>query len=150
MNMKKIFFAGVAMKLLFVVAAMFLGGSNLFAQKTNEGVRDMIRQRLMQIFNLSREDLPPEISGSQNDNTYEDIPDQNDPLHSGGHGSGDVIYGSDDTIYDPETGTHVTYGEVIQRYYAKISGYLMGGETPEEIEAILNDYFAALLSGTQS
>ena len=34
MNMKKIFFAGVAMKVLLVVAAMLLGGANLFAQKT--------------------------------------------------------------------------------------------------------------------
>ena len=123
----------------------------LFAQQTNESVRDMIRNRLMQIFNLSREDLPPETQGSSPNNGEDPVnPRPDDTLHSGGHGSGDLILGGNDEIYDPETGTHVSYGEVIQRYWAKVSGHMLGTETPEEIEAILNDYFAALLSESKN
>ena len=77
------------------------------------------------------------------------IENDNNPSTDGGLGSGDAIYGSDDLIYDPDTNSYVTYGEVLNKYYAKIAELLLDGTlTEEEIEAV-NEYFATLYDGSK-
>lgn len=62
----------------------------------------------------------------------------------GGSGTGDVTYGSADQIYDPETGTYVKYGDLLNRYYA-MAAELMGTDrlTPDQ-EAAIERYFSTL------
>ena len=74
MNMKKIFFAGVAMKLLFVVAAMILGGSSLFAQKTGYVKTETIFKNIQAYKNaIAQVEKFAEEAQAQLDAEYEQI-----------------------------------------------------------------------------
>jgi len=79
----------------------------------------------------------------------DDDDDNDDPLQDGGIGSGDIVYGSDDQIYDPDTNENVKYGSVINEYYAKITEKLLDGNVSEELEKYISDYFASLYDGTE-
>ena len=123
-------------------------------QMVNEEVcKDTIFD-LMDIFGILDEQVPSEIiahliSGSIGEDGY-DKPDDDDdrPIHSGGLGSGEMIFGSDDTIYDPELDKYVTYGEVINKYYVKITEQLVDGNVSSSLEQLLVDYFAFLFDGS--
>ncbi len=124
--------------------------SALLLESTNESVRNTVVRRLLQIFGITEDELPvserPKDTGADgSDGDYDDNDDEE--LNSGGLGSGDMIYGSDDTVYDPESGEYLTYGEVIDRYFAKVSEHFMDGNVPEELEELISAYFAALYNG---
>ncbi len=128
--------------------------SALLIQYTNERVGDNATLRLMQIFGIKeseipKESIPSDTSVRENEGDY-DPEDNDDPLHSGGFGSGDMIFGSDDMIYDPELGKYVSYGEVINKYYAKISEQMVDGNLSDELEQLLSDYFASLFDGSKT
>jgi hypothetical protein len=125
--------------------------SALLLESTNEGVRNTVVRRLLQIFGIKEDELPaserPKDAGTgETDGDYDDK-DDDEGLNSGGLGSGDMVYGSDDTVYDPESGEYLTYGEVIDRYFAKVSEHFMDGNVPEELEELISAYFAALYNG---
>ncbi|MBE6618869.1 MAG: hypothetical protein E7626_03670 [Ruminococcaceae bacterium] len=129
--------------------------SAFILQYTNERVGDNATVRLMQIFGISESELPEESrpgnsSTKDDEGDYTPDDDDDDTLHSGGYGSGDMIYGSDDMIYDPELGKYVSYGEVINKYYAKISEQILDGNLSEELEQLLGDYFASLFDGSKA
>ena len=129
--------------------------SAFILQYTNERVGDNATARLMQIFGISESELPEESrpgnsSTKDDEGDYTPDDDDDDTLHSGGYGSGDMIYGSDDMIYDPELGKYVSYGEVINKYYAKISEQILDGNLSEELEQLLGDYFASLFDGSKA
>ena len=60
-----------------------------------------------------------------------------------------VPAGSYERYYDPETGRYVSYGEVINHYFAKITEMLADGSSPEEIEKALSAYYTALYDGSK-
>ncbi len=124
----------------------------LYIQATNEQVEEDTIYRLLTIFGLAVSDLPDdlltEIEDEDKTNSYDDKDDEDDEIHAGGLGTGEMIYGSDDMIYDPDSGTYVTYGEVIDAYFARISEQLADGKLSSELEDILTDYFAMLFNGT--
>ncbi len=123
---------------------------SLEPQFINAGMRDYTVQRLMEIFGIPAEDLPPELiedGYTPGDKGNYKPDDEDDQLHAGGLGSGEVIFGSDDTIYDPHTDEYIAYGEVLARYYATVKEYISGGSTSEELEDMLYDYFAMLSGG---
>lgn len=66
------------------------------------------------------------------------------PLPGGGFGPGDVKYGSNDVVYDPDTGKYVTYGELLTRYYAIVQELLRSGELTEEQQTALKAFFDSL------
>lgn len=70
-----------------------------------------------------------------------------DKTNSGGYGDGNVEYGSDDLIYDPDTGEYVPYGQLINKYYAIVNELLLEGRLTEEQANIIRAYFEMLLSG---
>ena len=126
-------------------------GDAMLGQYNNEKVADDTVVRLMEIFGIAESDLPAEARPKKDvngeDGDYE--PDDEDKaLSSGGLGSGEMIYGSNDVIYDPELGEYVSYGEVINRYYAKISELIVDGTLSEEDEAMISNYFAILFNGS--
>ncbi len=119
-------------------------------QMANEEVEINTIYRLMTIFGLDVKDIPEEIFRRENDSTSSDVVDDNKPDDEeeksdlGGLGPGFMEFAANEEFYDPISGTYVTYGEVIDTYYAKISGQIVDGKVPPELEEILSDYFAIL------
>ncbi len=111
----------------------------------NEIVENTTLNRLMEIFGMT---LPEEFI---QDNAYD--PSQGDAYAPdddqsqggiGGIGSGDVIFGSDDTIYDPYTGEYIPFGKVIydDNYYPLILKLLKKeDDLPADLEEMLRMYF---------
>ena len=125
----------------------------LFIQVTNETVEDDTIYTLLSIFGIKASEVPEHVFNDPDDPRAEGDYEQNDDLdkiHGGGLGSGDMIFGSDDTIYDPEKDTYVKYGEVLNSYYARITDMLVDGTLPPELEEALNDYFAILFNGSEN
>ena len=125
----------------------------LYIQAINEEVEDDTIYTLLSIFGIKASEVPehifndPDDPRGEEDYEPEDDPDQ---IHAGGLGSGEMIFGSDDTIYDPDREAYVTYGEVIGDYYARISELLVDGNLPAELEDALSDYFAILFNGSEN
>lgn len=65
----------------------------------------------------------------------------------GGYGEGEQKFGSDDLVFDPDTGKYVPYGEIIDRYYGIAREYLGVDELTEEQKAAVRAYFQTLYSG---
>lgn len=65
----------------------------------------------------------------------------------GGYGNGDMLYGSDDLVYDPITGEYVKYGELFNYYYAMVEAMLRDGNLTEDQKAVIRAYIEILLSG---
>lgn len=125
--------------------------SALFIQATNQEIEDDTIYTLLSIFGMKASEVPEHIFNDPDDPRGEEDyePDDDlDHIHAGGLGSGEMIFGSNDTIYDPDREAYVTYGEVIKDYYAKISELLVDGKLPAELEDALNDYFAILFNGS--
>lgn len=125
----------------------------LAVQAANEQIGLDTVYSLMSIFGISKEDVPEEVfekaeGVNSAGNEYDDDDDDRE-LNSGGAGSGEMLYGSDDRIYDPVTDAYVTYGEVINRYYAGITEQLVDGNLSPELEEILTDYFAFLFTASK-
>lgn len=136
----------------FATAASEINAA-LRQQNVNTDVCDYTVLKLIEIFEIPLSDIPDlganDVPGESDNNGGDSENDDNNPSTDGGLGSGDAIYGSDDLIYDPDTNSYVTYGEVLNKYYAKIAELLLDGTlTEEEIEAV-NEYFATLYDGSK-
>lgn len=127
----------------------------LAEQKVNAEVGLYTVNRLMEIFGISKDELPPEVEeeiskpsgGGEETEPPEADDDEEQKGDSGGYGSGDMMYGSDDVIYYPDEEKYVQYGEVIDEYYAKITEKILAGEISEELAASLQKYFESLYDG---
>ena len=126
----------------------------LLQQQFNVDVRDDTIRTLMSIFGITAADLPSDIlsesskeqsSGSQGGDRPED---EDEVVNSGGLGSGEVLFGSNDVIYDPDSKAYVTYGTVLDGYYFKTSERLLDGNLPPELEDAIRAYYASLYNGS--
>ena len=125
--------------------------SALFLQATNEEVEDDTIYALLSIFGIKASEVPEDVFNDPDDPRGEDDyepKDELDHINSGGLGSGEMIFGSNDTIYDPNKEAYVTYGDVINEYYARITELLVDGGLTPEMEEALSDYFAFLYDGS--
>ncbi len=68
---------------------------------------------------------------------------------SGSIGGGDIIFGSDDIVYDPVSGQYVEYGKIIAEYNRLMLGKLQSGNYSEEERIAIEKYFAILYGGFQ-
>lgn len=125
--------------------------SALLVQYSNDDVAYSTVVRLMEIFGITKDELPKEDVpmrdsdlGSDEEQKEDDEKAEND----GGLGSGEIIYGSDDMIYDPDKGEYVVYGTVINDYYPKVVEKMFDSGIPEELEEFVLDYFATLFNGS--
>ena len=125
--------------------------SALLAQYCNDDVAYSTVVRLMEIFGITKDDLPEEDVpmrdsdlGSDEEQEEDDEKAEND----GGLGSGEIIYGSDDMIYDPDKGEYVVYGTVINDYYPTVVEKMFDSGIPDDLEEFVLDYFATLFNGT--
>ncbi len=115
-------------------------------QSADRSVADTVITELMFIFGLTKNDLPASLL--EDGNKYEDIAgdyeEKDDELHGGGAGRDEMVYASDDEIFDPTDGKHVPYGEVLKDYFAVMNDRFINGELPEEYKNFIRDYFDAL------
>ncbi len=120
----------------------------LVKQVYNRMMNDMIFNSLEEIFGVtltqSTLDLPG-ISSSGNNS------DDDNGMHGGGTGDGNVIYGGDDAVYDPESKEHVAYGEVWSDYVARLNELLNDKESglSEEMKVYIQNYID-ILDGSAS
>lgn len=115
-------------------------------------MNEYVRTRLAKIFNVSLYDLPSLRYGVEGGSAGIGAPDdttgeKKDP--GGGMGSGGMLYGSDDEIYDHELGKRVKYGEVINKYYNDVLNLILEGNLSDEYAAALDSYFSLLMGGVQ-
>jgi len=125
----------------------------LLQQDANARVASQVVSELMMIFGISDKDIPagnrPQIGGNEGGGSGGSSEDMEDKPSDGGMGSGEVVYGSDDLIYYPDEDRYVSYGEVLNEFYAKVSGQMMDGNVSEELMQYISDYFAKLYNGSE-
>lgn len=121
----------------------------LYLQSYDYLMDEFIRERLSGIFTTPVPTIVLDIEKPNGGGDDPEDPDNKDPNGSGGIGKGEMKYGSDDIIYDPEKG-YVSYGEVINDYYSRVLGQIIEGDIPEDIANILTNYFDMLMSGIEN
>ena len=117
-------------------------------QAENHRIAHYIEYELKTIFNLhEEEDSKTEENPENGGNPY----DNEDPENklpgtdgSGGLGTGDILFGSNDAFFDPEKGV-VEYGDVITTYYGEILGKLNEGTLDENLREFFERYYDMLL-----
>ncbi|MGN0805886.1 MAG: hypothetical protein ACI4MC_02510 [Candidatus Coproplasma sp.] len=92
----------------------------LFVQTYSCLMDEFIRNRTAEIFGLKTYEI------GSNSNVVPDVIDDGDEgeggaSSGGGWGSGDINYGSNDLVLDPDTGEFVEYGTLLSRYSEKIN-----------------------------
>ncbi len=102
--------------------------------------------RLVAIFGISKESLPPELlaeldkeitdGGVGKDDDYEET------NKAGGLGDGATAFGRDDQIYDPDLNEQVMISTVMDKYGAVISDYRKEGSVTDELDKAITDFFA--------
>lgn len=122
-------------------------GKAMVQQRYDDRMGDYVIDRLLEIFGIARDELPPEADdpdqGPQTPGDYEDD-DDDQTLTDGGIGSGELIMGSQDVIYDPNRDGYVQYSEVIDLYNAIFLEKKIDGVLSEEVAALIESYFTAL------
>lgn len=111
-------------------------------QAQNQYIADYIETTLKEIFNIVDEDTDlggGEGEGQEGDDNKNNLPTNN----SGGAGTGEVLFGSDDKFFDPEEG-EVNYGDVYTKYYGDIVGKFADGVIPQELRDYFDRYFDIL------
>lgn len=125
----------------------------LVQEKVNLDVGKYVVNELMSIFNIPAEMIPGEAEDLVDDTSKDDTdipensdkPDDDEKLNEGGIGDGNLLLGSDDTIYYPEMEKYAPYGEAIAKYHDKILLMLENGQiTDEKLIAYYENYFDVL------
>ena len=130
----------------------------IIAQNVNDDTVSGVNTRLCELFGISKDELNPNApvddGNSERDPSLitPDDPEVDEPdvdIGSGGLGTGDVVYGSDDQIFDPDKNTYVPYGDMFNDYFAKANEQIVDGRTDDEISDAAESYFGTLLSGAK-
>ncbi len=124
-------------------------------QSMNGRMTQTVISRLCALFGIGEDDLsqagadedidinPPADPPSAEDPS-EDDDKENEEIGSGGIGTGDRVYGSNDMIYNPYTDKYVPYGEVFDEYNNKRIQMVQDGRIAPDFEDFLEEYFRSL------
>lgn len=121
-------------------------------QLINKEVAEYIEDELINIFSLYEDDSTTETDPNDNpNNPNPDDPNPGDDKidNTGGLGTGDIIFGSDDSFFDPEKG-NVVYGDVITDYYGDIDGKFNDEKIPSSLKEYFKYYFDILFGDLES
>ncbi len=132
----------------FANASVAIGGA-LEQQRTNADVAEATVEELLFIFGIDESELPDNgnsnVGSSDNEEGEYDPEDEEDKtLNDGGLGDGEVVYGSNEDVYDHQQKEQVKYGTVIDWYYSVATEQAFGEGVSEELAELINDYFAKL------
>ncbi len=122
-------------------------------QNFNKDAGDKVVTTLMDIFEISEDEVPadevPKKKPQQSQDSDSELKEDENQGSQGGIGSGNLLFGSDDVIMDPERNEQVVYGEVFDKYYSIISQKRQDGVDLDEIEQYIVDYLNALTNGLE-
>lgn len=109
------------------------------------GTGEYAMKRLSELFGCTH----PAFERPQFYDVSTDEPNTDSGSEGGGVGAigGGAVYGSDDTVFDPYTGTYVEYGTILDKYYALMFGKLQDGDYTDEEKEALEKYFDILYGG---
>ena len=134
--------------------------NEIIVQNVNNSTMTEVIKELCNLFGITENDITAvdpeadiEIGGSTEDELNPDDKEEEDPdvqMGSGGLGTGDVIYGSNDLIFDPYTNTYRPYGEVLNDYFVKATEHVTDGKTSDKISDAMEEYFGILFGGTDN
>ncbi len=123
----------------------------LTEQNQNRVTSDSTNRELMEIFDVEWAELPEELRNPNDeeagtfDGSYDDTNKDEELVgNGGGLGGGDVLYGSNDAVYDPDRGEKVVYGEIIDKYDGKKTTELDERSFSDELREWIDDYFSDL------
>ena len=131
--------------------------SIVIIQNVNKATVTVVINKLCNLFGITEDDIKsvdPESDivirdpfENEDDSDDSEIEEPEGDMGSGGLGTGDVIYGSNDLVFDPYTGTYRPYGEIINDYFIKANEQITDGKTSEEIADAVEEYFDILFGG---
>ena len=134
--------------------------SAVVVQNVNKTTVNVVINKLCNLFGITESDIAevdPDADivirdPSQSDETVDDseVDEPEGDMGSGGLGTGEVIYGSNDLIYDPYTNTYRPYGEVLNDYFVKANEQITDGKTSDEISDAVEEYFDILFGGSKN
>ena len=132
--------------------------TEIIVQNVNRATMNIVINKLCSLFGITEDDLiavdpdtdidlrdPSNNTGLPSDDGEGKEPENN--IGSGGLGTGDVIYGSNDIVFDPDTNTYRPYGELLNEYFAKANEQITDGKTSDEISDAAEEYFGTLFGG---
>ena len=130
----------------------------LLLQKLNRTEIDSVIGKLCDLFGITVDDLTAvdpdtdiDLRDPSNDAPVTDDSEVEEPennMGSGGLGTGEVIYGSNDLVFDPDTNTYRPYGELLNEYFAKANEQITDGKTSDKITDAAEEYFAKLFGSS--
>ena len=134
--------------------------NEVIIQNVNKVTINIVTTKLCNLFGITEADLTDEapdvqieVPKADNGSVEEDgsdIEEPDDTINSGGLGTGETIYGSDDLVYDPDTGTYRPYGEILDSYYAKVNELIVDGKLDDDVKKAAENYFGILYTGPSS
>ncbi len=127
----------------------------VMAQNLNRLNTETVVSRLCNLFGITRDDLvnagadeditvTPPAQRPPDEETDEGEDNEKDEIGSGGIGSGDRVYGSNDMIYNPYTNEYVPYGQLFDEYNNRVLQMMEDGRIPPSFEAFTKEYFRSL------
>ena len=128
--------------------------AEVIVQNVNRTTINIVITKLCNLFGITEDDLTkadPDSDIDLRDPSEEeqlpgdsDVEEPNTNIGSGGLGTGDVIYGSDDLVFDPDTNTYRPFGELLNEYFAKANEQITDGKTSDKTSDAAEDYFGTL------
>ncbi len=126
--------------------------TEVMIQFLNRNTVQTVTSRLCALFGILQSDLdaesdePIEIEppAADDDGSEEDGSDKEEPdkdMDSGGLGTGEMIYGSNDMIYDYRTNTYIHFGELLAEYRARANEKVNDGKFEEDFAEFVKSYF---------
>ncbi len=121
-------------------------GAALEEQSITKDVCNHTVRELASIFKLSKDEIPadPDQPAASKPNESDD-----DEVNPGAPGPAEMEFGSDDTVYDPNTGEFVPYGKIMNPYYSAMDEYIHSGKVSKELGQFMSDYFQNLFAGLE-
>lgn len=117
-------------------------------QRENSDVSYYVIDTLHEIFGIPKDTsvVNPDYNPGNGNQTNDDYGDDKLPEgdQTGGLGTGEVLFGSNDSFFDPEDG-RVVYGEVLAKYQNDILGKLDEGIISEELKEYFEFYYDILI-----
>ncbi len=129
--------------------------NEVMIQNINRMTTQTVISELCNIFGISPDDLA-NVEGGENIDTrppseiqpdeevLPDVEDPDKPIDSGGLGTGDRIYASNDVIYDPYSNSYVIYGQLLDEYNARATDKILDGQITEDFVKFIEEYFKSL------
>ena len=133
--------------------------SAVVIQNVNRATMNVVINKLCELFGITESDIATvdpdaDVDIGETEHSPDDSPEapdeddeNNNQANSGGLGTGEVIYGSNDLVFDPYTNTYRPYGEIINDYFVKANEQITDGKTSDEISDAVEEYFDALFGG---